>query len=125
VVIGIYSTKYYTAQSPGLGTVTIYYRFNFYKYWYDFVFTNNKGTPICHNNFRSRIFALDIIESKVRKIRFHDLRHTALTIMVDSGINIKTVQFIAGHKDITTTMKYVYLLGDSLTDVTKNFQINP
>jgi integrase len=91
----------------------------------DFIFTNTKGTPICHNNFRSRIFALDNIESKVRKIRFHDLRHTALTIMVDSGVNIKTVQFIAGHKDITTTMKYVHLLGDSLTDVTKSFQINP
>ncbi len=51
--------------------------------------------------------------------------HSALTIMVDSGINLKTVQYIAGHKDITTTMKYVHLLGESLNDVTKSFQITP
>ncbi len=75
----------------------------------DFVFTNQSGRPVCQNNFRNRSFSKDMIASGVREIRFHDLRHTALTLMVGRGINLKTVQYIAGHKDITTTMKYVHL----------------
>jgi site-specific recombinase XerD len=57
-------------------------------------------------------------------IRFHDLRHTALTLMVESGINLKVVQSIGGHADIKTTRKYVHLLGDSIEKVAKNFSLS-
>ncbi len=89
----------------------------------DLVFRNKSGNAINHNNFRSRQFLNDVSGSKVREIRFHDLRHTALTHMVDSGINMKTIQYIAGHKEITTTMKYIHLLGSSLDYVASNFKI--
>lgn len=42
----------------------------------------------------------------------HSLRHTFTTRMVESGVNIKVVQDVLGHKDIATTL-------DIYTDVTK------
>jgi integrase len=89
----------------------------------DLLFQNKAKKAISHTNFRKRQFEKDVLESGVSKIRFHDMRHTALTLMVDSGINLKIVQSIAGHKDITTTMKYVHLLGSSMDSVSDQFSI--
>jgi integrase len=35
--------------------------------------------------------------------RFHDLRHSAATIMLAQGVPLKTVSDILGHTDIRTT----------------------
>lgn len=42
----------------------------------------------------------------------HSLRHTFTTRMVESGVNVKVVQEVLGHKDVSTTL-------DVYTDVTK------
>ncbi len=89
----------------------------------DFVFQTTTKTPIYHHNFRNRYFCKDLKKSNLRKIRFHDFRHTALTLMVEKGINLKVVQSIAGHADITTTMKYVHLLGSSVENVANSFEL--
>lgn len=38
-----------------------------------------------------------------KKIRFHDLRHTNATLLLEQGINLKVIQERLGHKDISTT----------------------
>lgn len=88
----------------------------------DVIFTSLALTPIDHNNFR-RIFLRDIKESGLPEIRFHDLRHTAATLMISEGIDIKTVQSILGHEDIKTTMNYVHLIGDNIKKVAMSFRI--
>ncbi|MEX0798303.1 MAG: site-specific integrase, partial [Bacteriovoracaceae bacterium] len=87
----------------------------------DFVFHTKRKTPYSHNNFRNRFFLEDLKSVDVPQIRFHDLRHTALTLMVEKGVNLKVVQSIAGHSDVKTTMKYVHLLGSSIEDVASIF----
>jgi integrase len=48
----------------------------------------------------------------------HDLRHTAATLMVQAGANVKAVQRQLGHKDATTTLNtYADLFDDELDDV--------
>lgn len=42
----------------------------------------------------------------------HSLRHTFTTRLVEAGVNIKVVQEVLGHKDVSTTL-------DIYTDVTK------
>jgi Phage integrase family len=44
--------------------------------------------------------------SGVAKIRFHDLRHTALTRLVLGRADIRTVKEIAGHSSLKTTQRY-------------------
>ena len=89
----------------------------------ELIFRNGNAQPINHSNFRSRFFLQDIEDAGVEKIRFHDLRHTAITMMVDQGINITIVQEIAGHKDLQTTLKYLHLLGVSISEVSKKLLI--
>lgn len=42
---------------------------------------------------------------------FHDLRHSAATILLSMGVNIKVIQELLGHSDITITLRvYGHLL---------------
>lgn len=40
----------------------------------------------------------------LKKIRFHDLRHTAATYLINKGANIHSISKRLGHANITTTM---------------------
>lgn len=46
--------------------------------------------------------------------RLHDLRHTAATYMLASGVPIKMVQEIMGHEDIATTQIYLDIIKEHL-----------
>lgn len=81
------------------------------------LFVNNALTCIEHNNFRNRVFEADLKQSGLRPIRFHDLRHTAISMWVRNGINLPTVQKMAGHKDLKTTMRYVHILGREIEEI--------
>lgn len=72
----------------------------------DYVFVNPKTgqnyTDIKHS------FKGVCKKAEVFKLRFHDLRHTAATRMVSSGIDLATVQDILGHADLKTTQRYAH-----------------
>ena len=80
--------------------------------------------PICHETFVRSYFLKDVFTSGVKKIRFHDLRHTAATLMIASGIDINTVKEICGHRSISTTMIYIHLLSDSVRRVGQTFSVS-
>lgn len=89
------------------------------------VFQSKTGGHVSQRNFVQRMFEGDLKRWGGKSIRFHDLRHTAITLMISQGIDIKTVKEIAGHHDIETTMRYVHLLEDAVQKVAKNFRILP
>ena len=88
------------------------------------IFQNEKRLPICHDNFADRNFMKDLNSWGGRKIRFHDLRHTATTLLISNNVDIKTVKEICGHADITTTMNYVHLISGAIENVAKTFSIS-
>jgi integrase len=45
-------------------------------------------------------------KAKITGASSHTLRHTALTRMIEAGVDIVTVKEIAGHSSIETTMRY-------------------
>jgi integrase len=46
--------------------------------------------------------------AKLLKIRFHDLRHTALTRLIQRAVDLRTVKDIAGHASLKTTQRYLH-----------------
>ena len=54
------------------------------------------------------------------RIRFHDLRHTAASLMFASGIPLPTVSQILGHKNPTQTLNtYAHVLSDMQHDAAR------
>jgi integrase len=69
----------------------------------DLIFTSTIGTPIDHRNL-FREFKDLLKEAGLPNIRFHDLRHTAATLMLQQNIHPKVVQERLGHSDISLTL---------------------
>lgn len=59
--------------------------------------------------------AFDTIRKKTGLVdlRFHDLRHTAATRMIESGISLQQVGRILGHTEAQTTFRYINLTVDA------------
>ncbi len=78
---------------------------------HDYVFYSqnklNYGSPLTYRA------VYDVFKRAGRRIgldfRFHDTRHTFITGLVESGMDISIVRIIAGHKHVTTTQNYVTL----------------
>ena len=46
--------------------------------------------------------------AKIQNFRFHDLRHTVATRLVEKGIDLRVVQEIMAHSTIVTTQRYMH-----------------
>lgn len=56
-----------------------------------------------------RAFTAAVERARLKDFRFHDLRHTAASWMVMSGVDLLTVKEILGHKDLRMTQRYSHL----------------
>ena len=74
------------------------------------VFPNLSGGYL-HPNHMGEKFRKLLKEAGLPDIHFHDLRHSAATILLCMGINIKVIQELLGHSDISVTLRtYSHLL---------------
>jgi integrase len=71
---------------------------------HDLVFTDAWGEPLDGRHVTSRDFRGLLRRAGLPPIRFHDLRHTAATILLSSGVHPKMVQEMLGHATIALTL---------------------
>ena len=83
----------------------------------EFVFTSKKGSYIQKNNFIKRYWKPAI--NQIREgFRFHDLRHTSVSLAIDMGANLKAVSVRAGHSSVKTTLDvYGHLMPSADADL--------
>jgi integrase len=74
--------------------------------WEDlgFVFTNELGRPVDGQNMLRRSFYPLLESAGLPRIRFHDLRHTAASLLLRQGTHPKVAQEILGHSQISVTL---------------------
>jgi integrase len=56
------------------------------------------------DNFRHRVFSQLLEKADVPKMRFHDIRHTFASLLLQQGAPIHYVKDQMGHASITTTV---------------------
>ena len=69
----------------------------------NFVFTTSRGTPVDTNNDSKQWHKL-LEAASVKRVRRHDARHTAATLLLASGASLPNVQRTLGHSSIQTTV---------------------
>ena len=45
----------------------------------------------------------------VRGARLHDARHTAATLLLEQGVDVRVVQEILGHSTLNVTLRYTHV----------------
>jgi len=75
------------------------------------IFPNKAGGPINNNNLVSRNFETALENAELGKVRFHDLRHTYASLLIQQGENIKYIQSQLGDSSPTVTLNvYAHLM---------------
>ncbi|HEY9372195.1 tyrosine-type recombinase/integrase [Streptomyces sp.] len=84
------------------------------------LFTAPEGGPLRYANFRSRVFDPAVKEAGLAGMGItpHKLRHTAASLAIAAGADVKVVQLMLGHKDASMTLNiYGHLFPDRLDEV--------
>ena len=75
----------------------------------DVLFRNKNGLPLTPQCLRLRLHALTRKCKLNRRITPHMLRHTAATLLIEDGVDIRFVQRLLGHASIATTQIYTHV----------------
>lgn len=67
------------------------------------VFTDSCGNFLPQRQFMDQYHAF-LRKYEITDIRFHDLRHTFATLLIEADVSMKVVQELLGHSTITTSM---------------------
>jgi integrase len=80
------------------------------------IFTSTIGTMMNPGNFYAR-YRQALERAGLAGHTFHDLRHTATTLLVRQGVHPRVAMEILGHSQIAVTMDvYSHVVGDSMRD---------
>ena len=84
----------------------------------DLVFTSPQGEPLRASNFRRDVFTPATKRVGLEGLVPHGLRHTAASLAISAGADVKVVQKMLGHRSATMTLDlYGHLFDDRLDEV--------
>jgi integrase/recombinase XerD len=87
----------------------------------DVVFLNARGRPLSRMGFW-KILQKHVARAGVRdRVKPHTLRHSFATHMLEGGADLRVVQEMLGHSDISTTQIYTSVDREYLKEIHKTF----
>lgn len=83
----------------------------------DIVFLNHRGKPLTTRGVRDILNRIIEQASGVNNISPHMLRHTFATHLLNNGADIRSVQELLGHSQLSTTQIYTHVSKEKLKEV--------
>lgn len=89
-------------------------------YWKDskprvWLFPGRDGKAPLHPTVIQRAFKEAKNKARITKpVSFHSLRHSFATHLLESGVNVRTIQTLLGHGSLASTQRYMHVAGDYL-----------
>ena len=87
----------------------------------DIVFVNVRGNDLSRVGLYKTLKKLALKAGIMKDISPHTLRHSYASHLLENGVNLRTVQELLGHEDISTTQIYTHISKKQLKDVYNEF----
>ncbi len=87
----------------------------------DIVFVNSRGSSISRVGFYKTLKKLAIKAGITKDVSPHTLRHSFASHLLENGVNLRMVQELLGHEDISTTQIYTHINKKQLKSVYEEF----
>lgn len=87
------------------------------RHEHDFVFVNKNGAKMTNRGIENIVNRVTQNYDPTKKIHPHTFRHSFATHLLQNGVDLRTVQELLGHENLSTTQVYTHITQQYLKDI--------